>query len=83
MRKTSQQDFRLNRAIDEAKEVADTVDRFHGLSLQFPSVGADSPIATALAVRVLVLAVIFNEVAHFSDCFVVYTRPGPKLFLAT
>jgi hypothetical protein len=35
-----------------------------------------------LAVCELVLAVIFNDVAHLSGLMLVYTRPGPKHFQA-
>src|SRR5580704_14075245 len=57
---------RSRRNLDEANEVADVVDRFHQLSLQFPGVPADSQIATALAVRELVFVAIFSDVVHFS-----------------
>lgn len=64
-----------------ASLLSTAVDR-HGsdLSLQFLPVGADSQIATALAVRELVLAVIFNDVAHFwGRCACIYIL-GPKHF---
>jgi hypothetical protein len=71
-------DFRLISPFDEAKEVFDVVDRFH--ELKFPSVRADSQIATALAVRELVFVLVLNYGVHFSALVLVYTRPGPKKF---
>ena len=49
------------------KEVSDVVNRFRELNFQFPSVRADSQIATALAVRELILVAMLNDAVHFSS----------------
>lgn len=48
------------------------------LSIQLPGAGTDSQIATALAIRELVFAVIFNEIVIPLPEVLVYTRLGPK-----
>jgi hypothetical protein len=63
------------------KEVSDVVDRFRELNFQFPSVRADSQIATALAVRESVVVAMFNDVIHFSAVSIcIYKIRAKKMF---
>ena len=64
--------------LDEAKEVAGTVDHFHELSFQFPGVRADSQIATVLAVRESAFVQCSVALPISLPRVVVYTRVGPK-----
>ena len=52
--------------MEKAKEVVNTIDRFHQLSLDVLGVVTDSQIATLLALRELLFIANFNDVAHFS-----------------